>query len=203
MSAMRLLKTKKILYLIAALLLAFYVGAIAWTFIFGSSTFAFDFYCESVHRVAVYEETAYILTTDLESNYMVYSSGDFGDTWKRVREVPDGVQNALRYPSPNQPLTEVCDPRDLQHCYRIAPDSNLLEESQDAGNSWIQIKSSFRLKSNSSCQSPAPESLGFIADSKQSALIVVMGTGGIALRSSDDKWTYYPMNDFKELLIVE
>jgi hypothetical protein len=154
-----------------------------------------DFYCQTVHRVAAHDGTAYLLTLDLESNYRRYASEDMGNTWYRVRGVPEQVQNDLTYPTPDPPPAEICDPTQFNQCYRISTYSNSLEYSRDTGQSWEPVTFPFRLISKRSCEKPKATSLVFVTDSNQSKLIVGMGTGGVIIRSADDSWVYRSIDE--------
>lgn len=166
--------------------------------IFVSALLSGDFFCESVQRVASYEGDVYILTVDNESNYREYKSEDMGLTWYGTRETPEQVDDPLRYPNPTPMPSMVCDPTQLQICYRLVTQSDDIEYSIDAGQTWEPVLVPLHLKSKPGCWKPNSTSIAFVHN--ESSLIIGMGTGGVVIRLENGEWVYHDIDSLYDNL---
>jgi hypothetical protein len=183
-------RLKEVVLILIGLMVVF-LGIIGCGVIIINSLWHFDFYCQNVNRVAAQGDIVYLLTTDLESNYIYFASEDLGENWTRVRQLPEQIQNDLSYPNPEAQPVQICDQTQPNHCYRISSTSNFLDESHNNGSSWNSLSMPFNLKSKRSCDEPKPTSMVFVNGENQATLIVGMGTGGIFILPANGNWIHH------------
>ena len=123
-------------------------------------------------------------------------SEDGGQSWQFVPQVPVNIAQELEQEVRLPKI--VCDPMDMQYCYRITGQEQV-EESVDGGGSW-RIGWSLPEERRSYMErvvycgkpiQPGPYDLALIKQDGMRALIVALGSEGVLVHTAAGVWERY------------
>lgn len=163
----------------------------------------------SVNRILIVDEIPYLHTIveteencySRESHYFV--SNNNGKNWKEISSPPAEMPPLIE--DPKDVHLMVCVPDQLDFCYRISG-TDQVEISSDRGKTWqidwtippgrqayIERDAYITQLSNVSFDT-IPFDLGIAVRENGYLVIDAMGNQGVLIKSTDGKWTRYPVS---------
>lgn len=151
-----------------------------------------------VQRVVAIDDQVYAraVIPDAYEPILDSYSADGGQTWQFLSDVPAGIAKELEQKVILPKI--VCDPANLQLCYRIAGQGQV-EESMDGGGSWRvawslpEARRSY-MERVAHCHKTievGPYDLALISRNGMGILVVAIGNEGVLVRTAAGDWQRY------------